>query len=289
MTFARGWAQRWKGGNNLEIKAYDIKTGDPSKTIRQKKQDDYRQCGVAGCDSLGDALTGANVIFSLVTADQALMVAQDAANHMTKDTLYLDGNSCAPETKRQAAVIISAVGGHYVDVAVMAPVQMDLIKVPLLLSGHHAKMAQDILQRLTMSTTIIAGDVGTSSTIKMMRSIMIKGMEALTMECILSARKAGVDDRVLSSLDTSFPEFKWTEKAAYMLERMATHGQRRAAEMQEVALTVSQLGLEGKMATATAEWQQKIGDLGFKPDPSDKMNYQILADKILQQLHEEKE
>ena len=282
MTFVKGWGE----AAGPDLKAYDIKTNSPSKAVRQNKRREYDQFGVTGCENLRNALENADVIFSLVTADQALIAASEAASHIAPNTLYLDCNSCASDTKRLAEEKITNAGGRYVDVAVMAPVNVDLQKVPLLLSGPNADEALTNLGNLSMSTSVMSAEVGDSSSVKMMRSIMIKGMEALIMECILSARKAGVDDVVLSSLDDSFPGFKFKERAAYMLERVTTHGLRRAAEMREVAQTVDQLGLEGKMARATAEWQQKIGELDISTQG--KENYQILADIILQRLQEEK-
>ncbi|NOZ64972.1 MAG: NAD(P)-dependent oxidoreductase [Alphaproteobacteria bacterium] len=284
MTFVKGWQKT----DCPNIKVYDVKTDNPSATVRQEKIADYDNLTVMGCESLNIAVTEADVIFSLVTADQALIAAENTTNHIIKDTLYLDCNSCAPDTKRQAEKLISSKGGRYVDVAVMAPVQVNLNKIPLLLSGPHAGAALVVLESLNMSASIIAGDIGTASSVKMMRSIMIKGMEALMMECVLSACKAGVDDIVLESLEGSFPGFEWRERTAYMLERVMTHGVRRAAEMQEVALTIEQLGLDGKMTKATADWQQRVGALGIESNPSDKINYQILAEKVLQRLQEEK-
>jgi 3-hydroxyisobutyrate dehydrogenase-like beta-hydroxyacid dehydrogenase len=121
----------------------------------------------------------------------------------------------------------------------------------------------------------------------MVRSIMVKGLEALVLECVLSGRKAGVDEAVLASLDASFPGFGWKKRAAYMMERAATHGIRRAAEMREVAQTVRELGFPGAMAAATADWEQKIGDLRLRAadaNAKDAEDYGALADLILRHL-----
>lgn len=143
----------------------------------------------------------------------------------------------------------------------MAPVHPALHRTPMLVSGPHAGDALAVLGGLGMEATAVAGGVGAASSIKMMRSIMIKGLEALVAECMLSARLAGVEAPVLASLDKSFPGFGWVERSAYMLERAMTHGVRRAAEMREVAATVAELGLDANMARATVAWQQALGDL----------------------------
>ena len=103
----------------------------------------------------------------------------------------------------------------------------------------------------------------------MLRSVIIKGMEALTAESFLAARRAGVDMQVLASLMASDPGMNWPARGAYNLERMLSHGPRRAAEMQEVSATLRELGLPDAMATATAEWQARIGALALDPGPDD--------------------
>ena len=98
----------------------------------------------------------------------------------------------------------------------------------------------------------------------MIRSIMMKGLEALVCECVLAGRKAGVIETVLELLDDTYPGFDWKKRSAYMLERVMTHGVRRAAEMREVALTVDLLGLDGAMSRASVGWLQTVGDLGLE-------------------------
>lgn len=172
---------------------------------------------------------------------------------LNNSPLWLDCNSCAADTKRKAAAEIELHGGRYVDVAVMASVYPKLHKVPLLISSEHASAGQAVLHALDMCPQFAGTEVGQASAIKMIRSIMIKGMEALSAECFLVARRVGVEDQLLSSLSSSNPEIDWPARGSYDLERMIVHGHRRAAEMREVALTVQQLGLPNGMSTPPAQ------------------------------------
>ena len=169
----------------------------------------------------------------------------------------------------------------------MAPVHPRLHRTPLLISGPHAQAAAPVLAALDMAATIHDGPVGSSSAIKMIRSIMMKGLEALVCECVLAGRKAGVIETVLDSLDDTYPGFDWKKRSAYMLERVMTHGVRRAAEMREVALTVGLLGLDGAMSRASVGWQQAIGDLGLRCSSEEAADYRVLAEKILARLDPE--
>jgi protocatechuate 4,5-dioxygenase alpha subunit len=256
-AFVEGWAT----ARPPLLSAYDIKTDYRDAAVREAKHADYRRWRVAGAPTLAEALTNADVVFSLVTADQALIAARNAVAGLVPGTLYFDCNSCSPGTKRAAAELIEAVGGLYVDAALMAPVRPALHQVPILVSGAHVDAALATLAALDMRAESTAGPVGHASSVKMVRSIVIKGLEALATECILAGRRAGVDERVLASLEASFPGFKWPERASYMLERVMTHGIRRAAEMREVERTVGELGLPADMTHAIVEWQQRVGGL----------------------------
>ena len=171
-------------------------------------------------------------------------------------------------TKQAAARIIEAAGAHYVDVAVMAPVDPARLNVPLLLSGGQAEAAVVALSRLGFGKMRIVGDdVGRASAIKMIRSVMVKGVEALTAECILAADAADVRDEVLASLDASEKAKPWSERADYSLDRMLVHGLRRAAEMEEVVKTLEGLGTGADLTRGTVTRQRAIGSLGVKTPP----------------------
>lgn len=215
------------------------------------------RAGVRTADNAADALADRAFLLSLVTADQALEAAREYARLLPEGALWCDMNSVGPDTKRAAAGAIEAAGGRYVDVAVMAPVDKGLA-VPLLISGPHAIAAQPLLESLGFSDVRVVGDeVGRASAIKMIRSVMVKGLEALSWECAGAAEAAGVFDEVMASLDASEKPLKWAERIAYNRERMETHGLRRAAEMEESARTLHGLGVEPVMTRGTVELQRR--------------------------------
>lgn len=256
---ARAFVSGWDLPAPSGLRAYDVKVEDPS--AREAMLEACAAHGVVGARTVAGALEGAAAVFCLVTADRALEAAEACAG-LAPGALWLDGNSCAPETKRRAAEVIEARGGRYVDVAIMAPVHPKKHRVPLLLSGPHAEAAAEVLAALGMSPRVAGEDIGAASTIKMLRSVMIKGMEALSAECLLAARRAGVDDAVLGSLAASNPEVDWEGRGAYHLGRMIEHGERRAAEMREVVRTVEALGLPADMARAVVLWQARVAGAG---------------------------
>jgi len=103
------------------------------------------------------------------------------------------------------------------------------------------------------------GVIGTRATIEKWQ---IKGIEALTLECFLAAARAGVVDEVAASMKNNYPGLDWTKMVPYNLERMASHGERRAAEMEESADTLRELGVEPVMTMATVKRQRDMGQIG---------------------------
>ena len=255
----------------LKIAAFDIKTL-ASGSLRHRKEADYLTCGVTGCNTPSEMLRQSDVIFSLVTADQSLAAASSASMADMNGKLFFDSNSSAPQSKEAARYVVEGAGGRYVDVAVIEPVHPKLHRVPVLICGPHVGEAKATMDALGMNVEVVDGPVGRASAIKLTRSIIVKGIEALTAEMLVVARTLDVSDAVMKSLDAAYPGFDWHTRAAYCLDRMMIHGERRASEMQEAAKMVDALGLPSAMSSAMATWQAEVGALGLSPGAPDAMD-----------------
>ena len=232
------------------------------------------KAGVGTEEHFDEVLESCEVVLSLVTADQALDAAREYAPYLPQEAFWFDMNSVAPGTKKLAAEAIEAVNVRYVDVAIMAPVDAELA-VPLLVSGPKAEEAVQKLNTMGFTDVRAVGSkVGDASAIKLCRSIMVKGMEALSAEMVLAATEAGVLDEVLASLDASEKPQSWADRANYNLDRMLLHGGRRAAEMVEAAEMLRDLGVSAAMSDQTVAWHKQMGELDLRPLPSG------LADKL---------
>jgi hypothetical protein len=135
------------------------------------------------------------------------------------------------------------------------------IKVPLLLGGGAAGELAPLLAQLGFDAKVASPELGVASAVKMCRSIMIKGLEAMTIECFTTARAYGVEDAVLASFAETFPGIDWEKQGAYFFQRVIEHGRRRAEEVREVAETVREAGLTPWSAQGTAERQAFVADL----------------------------
>lgn len=205
-------------------------------------------------------------IISAVTADQSLLAAQDVAGQIRRGQIFVDLNSVSPSRKRETAALIEAKGGIYIDMAVMAPVHPRGHKTPVLIAGKSARDFAPKLEAMGFNFRIIGAEVGQATAIKMVRSLFVKGLEAITVECLLAAEASGCAEEISSSLANSFAGLGWPEFGEYEFERTLQHGVRRAAEMREVAATYEELGLHTPLAHAIADIQDQMGQIPSTPD-----------------------
>lgn len=244
-----------------------------------------REAGVTACAGMAALCAESDLVISAVTASNTLAVAQAAAPHVRPGMVFLDLNSASPGTKQQASALINAAGGHYVEAGVMTSVPPYGIRVPMLLGGAHAADLAVVLQAWGMDAKPVAEEIGVASAIKMCRSVMIKGLEALVIESYATARAYGVENHVLPTLAETFPSIDWEQTGAYFFSRVVQHGQRRAEEMRESANTVREAGFEPLMASAIADKQQWVADqarAGVFEGLGKGTVWQDYADRLLQ-------
>ncbi len=242
----------------LSFIAYDILLASGGEAIREAMCTRGAEIseGIAG-------LSEADWVFSAVTADQSLLAVEPLLPHLRQGQVMIDINSVSPGRKRETAAAVEAAGGDYLDMAVMAPVHPRKHQTPVLLAGAPAERLLPELLALGFSAEIAGPAAGAATAIKMVRSLFVKGLEAITVEALLAAKASGCYEEILSSLSGSFPGLNWPQFAEYQMERTTRHGRRRAAEMRESAATLDALGLRGGLAMEIAEVQERMGACGF--------------------------
>ncbi|WP_323018378.1 NAD(P)-dependent oxidoreductase [Castellaniella sp.] len=270
------------GPQVASVRAWDIKLVDPVAAIPLNER--AQQDGVILCASAVDLCAASNLLISAVTASSEVAVAREVASHLQPGTIYLDLNSASPGAKREAAALIEAAGGRYVEAGVMTSVPPYGIRVPMLLGGPHADLLAQQLMALGMDAKPVSAELGIASAIKMCRSVMIKGLEALVIESYTAARAYGVEDYVLPTLQETFPAIDWTEQGRYFYSRVVQHGRRRAEEMREVANTVREAGFEPWMSAATSEkhdWVARLAAQGLFDGVQADDGWQVYADRLV--------
>jgi 3-hydroxyisobutyrate dehydrogenase-like beta-hydroxyacid dehydrogenase len=278
-TFSRGLLGK---PGVTQASAWDLKFEQAA--VRDQERTHAEDAGVIAQPSMQALCESSDLVISAVTASDTLDVAREAAPFLAEGMVFLDLNSASPGTKRQAAAVVDATGAHYVEAGVMTSVPPYGIRVPMLLGGAKAEALAQVLAGWGMDAKAVSSELGIASAIKMCRSVMIKGLEALVIESYATARKYGVEDHVLPTLAETFPSIDWQQQGAYFFSRVVQHGKRRAEEMRESANTVREAGFDPFMAAAIAQKHQWVADLAalglFEGVPKDAP-WQAYADRLI--------
>jgi 3-hydroxyisobutyrate dehydrogenase-like beta-hydroxyacid dehydrogenase len=265
------------------VSAWDLKFVDSA--VGHGEAVHAAAAGIHAEPSMQALCAASDLVISAVTASNTLAVAQEAASHIRPGAIFLDLKSASPGTKQRAAAAVDAAGGHYVEAGVMTSVPPYGIKVPMLLGGAMAGELAQVLKGWGMDAKAVSDRLGVASAIKMSRSVMIKGLEALVIESYATARQYGVEDHVLPTLQETFPSIDWSRQGAYFFSRVVQHGKRRAEEMREAANTVREAGFDPFMASAIADKQQWVADCAkagvFDGLPKDA-RWQDYADRLIE-------
>jgi 3-hydroxyisobutyrate dehydrogenase-like beta-hydroxyacid dehydrogenase len=248
-------ARGLKSAGCSQICAYDI--------ARDKVRDRAAEVGVPLVGTNRELADSARIVFSTVTCSRAKEAVEQTAPYLTPHHLYADLNSVSPGRKKEIDRIVSVTGAGFVEVAVMSPIPPHGHQAPMLLGGKSASIFAELMAPFGMRLQVVSENVGVAAATKMFRSIIVKGLEALMLECALASASYGADEQVFSSLSESFPGIDWHKLANYMVSRVVVHGERRAREMEEVSETLESLGIEPIMAKAAARRQDWCAHLGI--------------------------
>ena len=221
-------------------------------------------------------------LFSTVTSSAALDAAKQTAPFLEARHVYADLNSVSPALKQEIAASDRRHGARFRrsggDVARRAARSSRAHAA----RRHAARRFADTMTPFGMRLEVLGGRSAGAAAVKMCRSIVVKGLEALLCECVLSASQYGADEHVFASLNESYPGIDWKRLADYIMGRVVVHGERRAREMEEVAETLRAVGVEPIMADATArrqDWSAQL-DLRSRFGPDGPRTYRDVLDVI---------
>jgi 3-hydroxyisobutyrate dehydrogenase-like beta-hydroxyacid dehydrogenase len=207
--------------------------------------------------SLTAAITGVDAVVSAVPGSASADVFEQALPHLATDTAFIDLSAATPEAKERAA------RQHhlYADGAVLGTVATSGAAVPIAVAGPAAEGFRDLVAPAGLMITVLTGPPGTAARLKLVRSVYMKGRDALVLEMMLAARRLGVEDEVARSIAGPGEQVPFTELSERVLKALAIHAGRRAEELDSSAALLRELGVDPLMAEAGAERLRTIASL----------------------------
>ena len=197
--------------------------------------------GATAADDVA-ALAGRDVVLSLVTPATAVAAATGYAPHAGHGVLYVDLNSTEPTAKREVAGVLA--GARVVDgVMTGGGITLDGAAIPISLAGPDAPEAAALLAGLGLNASVVGGEVGAAAALKMLRTVVVKGMEGLWVEALLAARELDVVEPLIAMVEETLDRYPTREFATMLVTTHVAHAGRRAVEVRMARDTVAGTGV----------------------------------------------
>lgn len=222
------------GAAGAEVRGYDPYAADVRVAARAQRP----EAAVSGCD----------VVLSVTAAKAALEAATASLPALGPTTVYADLNTAAPALKREIAALVAGAGARFADVALLGPVPARGLRTPALASGDGARAFAAVLEPLGMPVEVISEEPGDAAALKLVRSVFMKGLAAAAIESLRAAEAAGAR----AWLEREIAEVVGRPLLERLLGGSRTHAARRADEMQAACDLLLELGIEPRIAAASA-------------------------------------
>jgi 3-hydroxyisobutyrate dehydrogenase-like beta-hydroxyacid dehydrogenase len=245
-----------------EVRVYVRPRTDPAADERLERR--IAQAGARRCNSLAETLTGCEAILSVVPAKDAPGVAERCAPLLGRGACYVDLSSSAVEEKKAGADLVTGVGASYVDGAVLGAVAASGAQAPILLSGSSARSFVELVSEDGLVLEVLDAPAGAATLVKLLRSVYMKGRDALVLEMMLAARRYGLQHVVASSIAGPGEQVPFSALAERVLCSLALHAERRAEELRASGEVVRAAGVEPRVTLAGAQVLSGLVELGLR-------------------------
>jgi 3-hydroxyisobutyrate dehydrogenase-like beta-hydroxyacid dehydrogenase len=194
------------------------------------------------------AVGGAHVVLSVNAAKVAVEAATEALPALRAGIVFADLNTASPALKRDVAVLVEGAGADFADVALLGAVPARGLGTPALASGPGAQAFADLIGPLGMPVEVVSEQAGDAAAMKLVRSVFMKGLAASAVESMRAAEAAGCADWLAEEIS----EVIGRPLLDRLLEGSGRHAARRVDEMEAAAELLRELGVEPRIAAASA-------------------------------------
>jgi 3-hydroxyisobutyrate dehydrogenase-like beta-hydroxyacid dehydrogenase len=264
LAAAGGWRGTPKPGDNAPRRLIAIDPALDQDARGKAMAVEARRLDMAISDRYTEALAAADLVICAVQGEQALEAAQAAAPLLKKGAHFLDLCTVTGKMADEDREPIERAGGHYIDVAVMGGFFKYGIKAPMLVAGAGAEAAVAWMNANGFDAKVLGVKPGSASAVKMVRSVLMKGLEALGIEALVTAERQGIREEVLACLsDVDLVDFR--DHLASLVQTHVVHARRRWEEMGLVARTLEETGVAPLMTRITEQTLKRSVDAGIAP------------------------
>ena len=279
-----GWRGTARPGDNAPRRVIAIDTALDRDARGTALGKEARRLDIAIEGTYGEALREADLVICAVQGEHALEAATSAAPLLKKGAHYLDLCTITGKMSDEDRAPVEAAGGRYIDIAVMGGFFKQGIKAPMLVAGEDVEPVVAWMNDNGFVATVLGRKPGSASSVKMIRSVLIKGIEALGVEAYVTAQRQGILDEVMGCMgdvdDIGFANF-----VAMLVQTHIVHAHRRWEEMGLVGQTLRETGVTPLMTETIERSHRRTVDAGIAPAdgqvPDLEQALAILSDQVI--------
>jgi 3-hydroxyisobutyrate dehydrogenase len=279
-----GWRGQTKPGDNAPRRLIAIDTALDKDARGTALGKEARRLDVAIEGTYTEALREANLVISAVQGEHALDAAISAAPLLKKGAHFLDLCTLTGAMSDEDRAPIEAAGGHYIDIAVMGGFFKQGIKAPMLVAGADAGPVVAWMNTNGFDAKLLGAKPGSASSVKMLRSVLVKGLEALGVESLVAAQRQGILDEVLGCLGDA-DAMSLRGFISMLVQTHVVHAHRRWEEMGLVAKTLRETDVDPIMTESIELSHRRTVDAHVAPAdgkvPSLEDALALLSEKVV--------
>ena len=279
-----GWRGPAKPGDNAPRRVIAIDPALDKDARGSALGKEARRLDVAIADGYTEALSEADLVICAVQGEHALEAATSAAPLLKKGACYLDLCTVTGRMSDEDRAAIESGGGRYIDIAVMGGFFTSGIKAPMLVAGEDVEPVVAWMNANGFVATALGPRPGSASSVKMLRSVIMKGIEALAVESFVAAERQGILEEVMGCLgDVDASTFAGT--LAMLARTHIVHAERRWEEMGLVAQTLRETGVDPLMTAAIEKSHRRTVEAHVAPAdgqvPPLEQALRLLSEKVV--------
>lgn len=230
----------------------------PGDLVYQRAQ----AAGVKLVKTVGTLAKKSDVIIALTPGKAAVPALKKIRKYLRPDHLYIDASSNSAHHMEQAAALVGD-AAKFVDASIMGPVDIMGLKVPFVASGLHAAEFRDRLTPHGMVISVVGSNPGDASAMKLIRSVLMKGLAMLLLETMEAAHRRNILDAVIEDASVTFNEIQFQKIIKRYVGGTAVHCERRIHEMKECLELLQDMGSTDRATRSTLAMLRDMVKMGM--------------------------
>ncbi len=255
-------AQGLCSSRGSSISVFDIKFNE--EELRESLRLRAQEHGVIVEDDMGSLIANNDMILSLVTGEVATQVVRDSLPFINEGKVYVDMSTVSPRKKILMGELIEQKGGSFIEVAILGAIASYGFKSPMLVCGKRADHFVNVFAKMGFNVKFVSTEIGKASSLKMLRSVFAKGVEALLLEMLVGAKRCDLVQPLMDAIVEHMDGSSFQEIANTWITTNVVHAERRTAEMEHVIETLNELNVKPIMAKAVRDRLLTSSQSGLK-------------------------